>query len=166
VDDAGRLRIYLNDHLATTLIARELARRSLRRNRRSDLGAFLERYLAENAEEREAVRDAMRRVHARRQPYKEPAAWAAERVGRLKPNGQLTGYSPLSRLVEIEGLAALLAGSRLFWLALGALPDRRLAGIGAAERAERAGRQARELERIGAAIAPDALGYASRRPRG
>lgn len=159
--DGRRLSIYLNDHLATTLIARELARRSLARNRGSELGEFLERYLADNAEERAAVRDVMRRVNARRQPYKVPAAWAAERLGRLKPNGQLTGYSPLSRLVEIEGLVALVAGSRIFWLALRATPDRRLTGIGASERAERARRHADELERIGAAVAPGALASGS-----
>ena len=32
------------------------------------------------------------------------AFWAAEKAGRLKLNGQLTGYSPLSRLIELEGL--------------------------------------------------------------
>ena len=33
---------------------------------------------------------------------KDGAAWVAEKLGRLKTNGQLTGYSPLSRLVELE----------------------------------------------------------------
>ena len=35
---------------------------------------------------------------------KDLGGWALEKVGRLKLNGQLTGYSPLSRVVELEGL--------------------------------------------------------------
>jgi len=31
-------------------------------------------------------------------------AWILEKAGRLKLNGRLSGYSPLSRLVELEGL--------------------------------------------------------------
>jgi hypothetical protein len=46
-------------------------------------------------------------------------AWAAEKVGRLKPNGHLTSYSPLSRLVELEGLKAGIEAKRSLWLALG-----------------------------------------------
>ncbi len=52
--------------------------------------------------------------------FKVPAAWAAEKVGRLKPNGQLTGYSPLSRLIEMEGLALGVTGKLSLWRALAA----------------------------------------------
>ena len=31
-------------------------------------------------------------------------AKVGEKLGRLKPNEQLTGYSPLSRVLELEGL--------------------------------------------------------------
>ena len=31
-------------------------------------------------------------------------AWAGEKAGRLKLNGHLTGYSPQSRVIELEGL--------------------------------------------------------------
>ena len=37
-------------------------------------------------------------------------AWTAEELERLKLNGQLAGYSPLSRLVELEGLAVGIEG--------------------------------------------------------
>jgi hypothetical protein len=42
----------------------------------------------------------------------------AEKVGRLKPNGHLTTYSPLSRLLELEGLAGGIEMKRALWLAL------------------------------------------------
>ncbi|HYP48343.1 MAG TPA: hypothetical protein VEQ61_06860, partial [Thermoleophilaceae bacterium] len=46
------------------------------------------------------------------------AAWAGEKLGRLKLNGQLTGYSPLSRLVEIEGLVVGVQGKGSLWRSL------------------------------------------------
>lgn len=39
----------------------------------------------------------------------------AEKFGRLKLNGQLTGYSPLSRLIEIEGLLIGVGGKLSLW---------------------------------------------------
>ena len=35
---------------------------------------------------------------------KNVGAWTLEKAGRLKLNGELTSYSPLSRVVELEGL--------------------------------------------------------------
>ena len=46
------------------------------------------------------------------------AFWAAEKAGRLKLNGQLTGYSPLSRLTELEGLIAGINGKLSLWRSL------------------------------------------------
>jgi hypothetical protein len=45
-------------------------------------------------------------------------AWSAEKLGRLKLNGQLTGYSPLSRLEELEILELGVEGKLLLWQAL------------------------------------------------
>jgi hypothetical protein len=49
--------------------------------------------------------------------------WSLEKVGRLKLNGSLRGYSPLSRLVELEGLWTGVEGKRSLWRALLSLPD-------------------------------------------
>lgn len=158
MDGERRLRIYLNDHLAATMLARELARRSLSQNRGSELGTFLEGFLRDQSRERAALLEAMRRVGAAPQTFKVAAAWMVERIGRLKPNGQLTGYSPLSRLLEIEGLLSLIRGARSMWLALARLDDQRLRGLDFLEGAERAGRHMDELERIELEIVPDAIG--------
>ena len=158
MDGERRLRIYLNDHLAATMLARELANRSLGRNRGSDLGTFLERFLEDQSRERAMLLEAMRRMGVAPQTFKVAAAWVAERIGRLKPNGQLTGYSPLSRLLEIEGLLGLIRGARSMWLALARLDDERLLGLDLHERAERADRQMAELERIELEFVPEALG--------
>lgn len=158
MDGPRRLRIYLNDHLATTMLARELAKRSLGRNRGSELGAFLEGFLEDQSHERAMLLEAMRRMGVAPQTFKVAAAWMAERIGRLKPNGQLTGYSPLSRLLEIEGLLALIRGARSMWLVLARLDDHRLRGLDLLERAERADRQLAELERIELEVVPEAIG--------
>lgn len=153
-----RLRIYLNDHLAATVLARELARRSLGRNRGSELGAFLEGFLRDQSRERATLLEAMRRVGVAPQSFKIAAAWMAERIGRLKPNGQLSGYSPLSRLLEIEVLLALIRGARSMWLALAHLDDERLRGLDLLQGAARADRHMDALERIELEVASEAIG--------
>jgi hypothetical protein len=44
--------------------------------------------------------------------------WAAEKVGRLKLNGRLLSYSPLSRLMELELLALGVTGKLALWRSL------------------------------------------------
>ena len=48
----------------------------------------------------------------------------AERVGRLKTNGRVVKYSPLSRVVELEGISAGVYAKLHLWRSLHALsPD-------------------------------------------
>ena len=55
-------------------------------------------------EDVDSLRDIMAALGVEEDRIKQAVAWAAEKVGRLKLNGQLLGYSPLSRLVELEGM--------------------------------------------------------------
>jgi hypothetical protein len=71
-----------------------------------------------SADDRETLRRLMSRLGVRASAPKVVAAWAVEKVGRLKPNGLLRGYSPLSRLVELDGFAAGIEGKRALWVAL------------------------------------------------
>ena len=113
-----RLAIYLNDHLAGSVVGTELAKRALRENRGSALGEFLEWLLGQILEDRATLERLMGELGVSKSPVKRALALALERVGRLKLNGQLTGYSPLSRLVELEGLALGVMGKRALWIAL------------------------------------------------
>ena len=108
------LPIYLNDHLAGATLGVELAKRTLKENDEGELGEFLRWLVAQLLEDRRAL---LERIE---QPSlaKAGAAWLAEKAGRLKPNGHLTTYSPLSRLVELEGLKTGIEGKRSLWLAL------------------------------------------------
>lgn len=108
------LPIYLNDHLAGATLGVELARRTLNENREGELGDFLRWLVPQIVEDRRALLALIERPSL----AKAGLAWAAEKVGRLKPNGHLTTYSPLSRLVELEGLKVGIEGKRSLWLSL------------------------------------------------
>ena len=144
--DRKLLAIYLNDHFAGSTVGQELCKRAAGSNGGTEYGAFLEGLCAEIREDRETLRKVMRELGVREDPVKRAAAVAGERIGRLKPNGRLRGYSPLSRVVEFEALALGVTGKLALWRALRALDDPRLAGIGLDELERRAERQQEELE--------------------
>jgi hypothetical protein len=112
------LAIYLNDHLAGAAVGLELARRAQGSNEGTPLGDFLAGLAVEIEQDREELEAIMERLGVGRDRVKLVAGWGAEKVGRLKLNGRLTSYSPLSRLVEIEGLMAGVSTKRAGWLAL------------------------------------------------
>jgi hypothetical protein len=124
-----QLDIYLNDHLAGATVGVELSRRAANSNRGTPSGEFLERLHREIVEDRRTLVAVVRELEADTSPAKPALAWIAEKAARLKLNGQLRGYSPLSRLVELEGLETGIAGKRSLWQALArAFPaDARLA---------------------------------------
>ena len=151
--------IYLNDHYAAATAGFEVGRRASRENEGSELGTFLRGLLSEIVDDRRTLLQLMTRVGVSRSAPKTVAAWAAEKVGRLKLNGQLTGYSPLSRLLELEALAAGIEGKRSLWLALARVgdADRRLDAFDLEALAERARSQRERLEPYRLAAAAEAL---------
>ena len=142
------LGIYLNDHLAGSTVGMEVARRAARSNKGTGYGAFLRKLAKEIEQDREGLKDMMSRLEFGEDIPKKLGAWAFEKVGRLKPNGQLTGYSPLSRVVELEGLALGVTGKLALWKELHELVDEepRLDAAELDRLRERAERQQVELE--------------------
>jgi hypothetical protein len=112
------LGIYLNDHLAGATAGCELFGRSARALRGSPEGAELARLADEVAQDREALRQIMLALDKPVREYKMAAAWTAEKFGRLKPNGRLLERSPLSALVELEGLRLGVEGKAALWKSL------------------------------------------------
>lgn len=142
------LGIYLNDHLAGAVAGSELARRTLRRNRDVPLAADLQRLADEIDEDRWVLEGLMERLGIGRSAVKTRAAWALEKVARLKLNGQVVGYSPLSRVWELEALASAVDGKRALWASLKRLRDQGLdVGLDLDDLLSRAQRQKRVLER-------------------
>lgn len=103
-------------------------------------------------EEIEADRDTLERVMEElgvgKDHLKPAAAWLAEKLGRLKPNGQLRGYSPLSRLVELEGLYIGISGKSRLWKVLDGTASGRLPGTDFAALGARADAQRTEVEQL------------------
>jgi hypothetical protein len=149
--------IYLNDHLAGSTLGVELARRALAENDGNEYGAFLRDLEREIAEDRRTLIAIMQQLGVTPSKAKYAYAWAAEKAGRLKLNGRLRGYSPLSRLVELEGLASGIEGKLALWLALQHKDDARLAEFDLHALAERARSQRERLEPFRLAAAAAAL---------
>jgi hypothetical protein len=75
----------------------------------------LEGLTAEIEEDKYTLVRLMVRLGLKRSAAKQVAGLLAERLGRLKPNGQITGYSDLSRLVELEALTIGVRGKQALW---------------------------------------------------
>lgn len=148
-DSRRLLGIYLNDHLAGATVGVELARR-LRSSNRDDpeLGVPLREICAEIETDRETLRRTMERLVIRRGCLKPAAAWTGEKLGRLKPNGRLRGYSPLSRVVELEMLAIGIVGKARMWRALEPTLGDSVDGLDFGAFAERADRQRARVEEL------------------
>jgi hypothetical protein len=148
--DANRyLGIYLNDHLAGAAAGVRLARRLRQSNEEdAELAQPLARISAEIEADRATLESLMRRLGIRRSRVKPALAAVGEKLGRLKPNGQLRGYSPLSRLVELEALLVGVSGKLQLWRTLGRGLDTGLSGFDFTALAARADRQRGVLDEL------------------
>jgi len=141
------LHIYLADHHAGSIAGVELARRCAGSNKDNDIGHFLTTTLVPAIEEdRETLSRVMERVGASENRLKDAMFWAGEKFGRLKLNGELTTYSPLSRLIELEGLTSGVSGKLSLWQCLREMRDPRLEPIDLDELITRAEEQLKGLE--------------------
>jgi hypothetical protein len=153
------LSIYLNDHLAGATVGVNLARRAAANNRSTSYGPVLEALAEEIEQDRASLLDVMHRLAVGQDRLKVALSWGAERAARLKPNGALLGYSPLSRLEELEALALGVHGKLSLWQALRRThgTDPRLRGVDLDELSDRARSQRRRLERQRLRAADEAL---------
>ena len=157
------LKTYLQDHHAGATGGLELARRSAGANSDNEYGAELEAIAEEIAEDREALERAMELLEVKPSTIKDAAGWTAEKFGRLKPNNSVLGYSPLSRVVELEGLVLGVTGKLALWEALRTVVGDRLEDIDfgvLADRAldQRARLKALRLRAVAEAFAADQSG--------
>jgi hypothetical protein len=143
--DGRYIAVYLNDHLAGSTAAVELARRAAGEHDGTELGAFLSRLATEIAEDRTALRRVMKEAGAWPDPAKQTLAWVAEKIGRLKFNGRLRGRSPLSTLVELEALELGVYGKLLLWELL---REQRPLGSAAVDLDDLIGRARSQLDEI------------------
>ena len=161
------LAIYLNDHFAAATLGVELARR-LRSSNSGDaeMGEPLAKICAEIEADRDTLSRLMDRLGVDRNPVKPALARVAERLGRLKLNGQLRGYSPLSRVIELEGLATGIGAKLQLWNALEQNFGESLDGFDFHALAARADNQGQRVEDLHLAAAQRALPSATSSSQG
>ena len=154
------LGIYMNDQLAAGVVWREVARRSQRSNQGTELGEALARVADAIAEDVATFEQMMERLGIARNPVKGGLAVVAERVGRLKLNGSVRSYSPLSRFIELDFLAMGIDGKKLLWASLRDLAglSSRLPDVDFDRLIERAQWQRNEIEPFRAEAGREALG--------
>ncbi len=149
------LETYLQDHRAGAEAGSDLARRLADENMGTQYEDVLVRMAQEVGQDVETLEEIMERLGVGRSVLKTTGAKVAERLGRLKPNNELTSYSPLSRVLELEGLRSGVKGKLALWDSLleVARNDERLDAAqiqGLVERAERQLAELRECHRTAA----------------
>ncbi len=116
------LGIYLNDHLAGASAGAAMFQRAAH-SARGEAKVELLRLTAEVSQDRQSLLDLMSGLGVRVRRYKVIAGWVAEKVGRFKLNGYLSGRSPLSDLVELEALLLGVQGKAAGFRTLRSLTD-------------------------------------------
>jgi hypothetical protein len=112
--DHELLAIYLNDHLTGATGGVQLFRRAAS-NLSGAPGEELARLRDEVEEDRASLRSIMRRLGIRENKAMAALGWVGERVGRFKPNGYVVRRSPLSDVIELEGLRVGVHGKLCGW---------------------------------------------------
>jgi len=90
----------------------------------SDLGRELERMVGEFESEREDLKKLIEVLDSAPDRLKVAGGWLMEKAGRAKLNGRLFSYSPLSKVIELEGLRLGVEGKLSMWLALRMLAEK------------------------------------------
>ena len=159
-DAHDRFVIHVNDHRGLAAAESDLARRSHESNSANggdtDLIALLADIIDQNEDDRHRLDELLSASGGRANPVKPLVARAGEWFGRFKPNGQLRGYSPLSRVIEIEALMASAAIRRGMWIGVEATSHHAIAAD-ARWRAEQAADHQRRLEQQLVPAARDAF---------
>jgi hypothetical protein len=153
----GLLRTYLQDHHAGATGGLELARRAAASNEDHASGPELAILAEEIEEDREVLERVMKELEIDPHTIKDGIAWVAEKLGRLKPNNRLVGYSPLSRVVELEGLVLGVTGKTALWEALQSAVGTGIEGVDFEALGVRARDQRTRLERLRREAAAEAL---------
>ena len=153
----SHLATYLNDHLGGSTGGLELAKRARGSNVGNEYGEVLAELAEEIGDDRDALIDLMEQLGIGRDRVKVAAGWIGEKAGRLKPNGSLLSYSPLSRLIELEGLTIGVTGKLSLWENLRASIGDRVGDVDFVELAERARSQRARLDALRASAAAEAF---------
>jgi hypothetical protein len=122
-DRHRHLSIYLNDHLAGSTAGVGRARAARDANEGTEFFEPLATVCREIEEDRSSLESIMDDLGIGRSRIKTTLGDLGEKMGRLKPNGQIRGYSPLGRVIDLEVLVLGITGKLRLWTLLGDLLD-------------------------------------------
>lgn len=112
------LEIYLDDHWAGAAAGRSLAKRLYDNNGDTNWRDEFAKLVEQIEEDDQTLAEIRDNFGLDGGKIKRILALTAERVSRLKPNGRLITYSPLSRLLECEAMEAGISAKRRLWAGL------------------------------------------------
>jgi hypothetical protein len=121
--DRERLGTYLQDHYAGSSAGIELFRRAAQQQSDPVARTELTTMVEEVENDRRALERFLAAVGKKPDPVKNAGAWVAEKLSRLKPNGELLHRSPLSDVIELEGLRLGVEGKAAGWRVLRRLAE-------------------------------------------
>jgi hypothetical protein len=117
--DPTLVGVYLNDHLAGSVAGSRRFERLAEILRSTPVGPAIAEVAGEVREESEELRQIVDDLELATQNVpKQVAAWAGERVARLKAGRQAVRESPMRTLLEVELLRAALVGKLGTWQTL------------------------------------------------
>lgn len=153
------LETYLQDHRAGAEMGSDLAHRLADENLDTPYEDFLVGLAREIDQDVVTLEHIMERYAVSQAMLKTAGAKVGEKLARLKPNEQLSGYSPLSRVLELEGLRSGVQGKLGLWDSLAQLApfDDRLDEREMADLQRRAERQLQGLREHHAMAAREAF---------
>jgi hypothetical protein len=163
--DRKLLGIYLNDHLAGSVVGTRLARRIASHNEGNHYGSEASRLAEEIQQDKDTLEALMNRLEVRRKRFRLAVATIGETAARLKPNGRVFGYSPLSRVTELEALTVGISGKLELWQSLKATGER-VEGVDADQLIERAEDQRDRVRDLRLQAAREAFSDQPQTPRG
>ncbi|MFJ6793558.1 hypothetical protein [Streptomyces sp. NPDC091268] len=157
------LAIYLNDHLTGAASGVELLRRAARAHQGTALGPPLAALAREAFQDRQSLRRVMTELQVPEMRGRMALGWLAEKAGRLKLNGRVVSRSPLSDVIELEGLRLGVEAKACAWRSLLALAatEPRIDAARIRELLGRAERQIRTLESLRGDRAAEVFGGAA-----
>lgn len=115
------LGVYLNDHLAGSVIALELLEQLQDDARGSQDAATLANLRTEIAADRQTLETLIHQLEIEFSQPRQALAWVTEKLGQVKLRVDDPSHGALRRLEALETVAIGLAGKRALWRALEAV---------------------------------------------
>ena len=114
------LSIYLNDHLAGSVMALELVEHLAKNYPDSSLEAFFAELHADISADQDVLRDLLNTFGTKESAVRKAGAWIAEKFGRAKLNLDEHKVTGVGLLEALEALVLGITGKGLLWRALSA----------------------------------------------